>query len=86
MSKNHFFFIFLNNVFKYTVFFGGGGVPLIENDQPKYQNLFSDEIEKQSKIAMSFQERYKKRKELIQKMECVLEYIEFIFDVLFGLK
>ena len=34
---------------------------VLENDQPNYQNLFSDEIEKQSKIAIILQERYKKR-------------------------
>ena len=42
---------------------------VLEQEQPEYQNLFSEDIEKQSKIATILQERYKKRKEIIQKMD-----------------
>ena len=52
---------------------------VLENDQPNYQNLFSDEIEKQSKIAIILQERYKKRQvvptpESNSILKCILTY------------
>ena len=42
---------------------------VLEQEQPRYQHLFSEDIEKQLKISTILQGRFKKRKEIIQKMD-----------------
>ena len=42
---------------------------LLEKDQPKYSDLFSENGEKQAKIALILQEKLEKRKIILQEMD-----------------